>query len=191
MVLISEIAELKSGTPQFRIVEDTSACAPLYFFYSQVSLEDDLRGLSTSHVPSKQIRTFDSVITTSSGDVVFSLLSGTAAMVRPERSGYLLTQNYVVLAPSQGVDPRYLVYLLNENQHIRYQLRMSQQGSVTLKYSLRQLRSLEIPSLPSQERQRCIGELYLNQMKLDALRKRASELETSLVLAEIREADQS
>ena len=47
------------------------------------------------------------------------------------------------------------------------------------------------PDLPSREKQGAIGELYLNQLRLDALRKRASELETTLVMEKIRKADRS
>ena len=138
----------------------------------------------------KQIRTFDEVITTSVGDVVFSLLSGKAAIVQKDHDGLLLTQNYVRLVPLDVLNADYLVYLLNEDQSIRHQLRISQQGSITMKYTLKQLRELRFPVLPSLERQQLIGETYLNQLKLDTLRKRAAELETALVLGKIKEAVQ-
>lgn len=191
MISICKVASFLSGTPQFRIAEDMSDRSPLYCFYAQADLESDLRGLPGSPAPKKQIRTFDSVVTASTGDVVFSLLSGTAAIVRAEHNGYLLTQNYVVIAPANGIDARYLVYMLNECRDVRNQLRMSQQGSATMKYTLKQLKELRLPRLPSQERQRLIGELYLDQLRLHELRKRASGLETVLVLETLREADGS
>lgn len=191
MASICENVKFVSGTPQFRIVEDMSNSAPLYYFYSQADLEDDLNGIMSSNIPRKQIRTFDSVVSVTDGDVVFSLLSGTASVVQASHSGFLLTQNYVILVPSYRIDARYLVYLLNENRFIRSQLRKSQQGSVTQKYSLKQLKSLELPLLPHREKQGLIGEVYLSQIKLNALRKRASDLETALVLETIREADHS
>lgn len=191
MAGICENVRFVSGTPQFRIVEDMSASAPLYYFYGQADLEDDLNGLMSSDIPRKQIRTFDSVVSVSEGDVVFSLLSGTASVVQASHSGFLLTQNYVILVPSHRIDARYLVYLMNENRFIKSQLRKGQQGSVTQKYTLKQIKSLELPPLPSRERQGLIGEVYLSQLKLNALRKRASDLETALVLETIREADYS
>lgn len=191
MTPISSIVEFVSGTPQFRIMEDGSGSAPAYYFYSQANLEDDLKGMHASYANEKQIRTFDSVRTTSTGSVVFSLLSGIAAIVQSEHSGYLLTQNYVTLVPSDGIDSRYLVYLINENRHIRRQLRMGQQGSTILRYTLRQLNDLEVPQIPPIERQRLIGHLYADQLRLDALKKRASDFETALTLETIREADQS
>lgn len=197
MMLLSDVVDLISGTPQFRIEEDTHESAPIYAVYSQTDLEDDLNGLvgkSGSIAPSeskKRIRTSDIVVTALSGDTVFSLLSGTAAIVLPEHDGYLLTQNYVKLVTSNAIDSRYLVYLLNEDPTIRRQLRLGQQGSITMKFTVKQLKALELPTLPPMARQGIIGELYLNQLKLDALRKQVSERETTLVLAAIREANQS
>lgn len=188
---ICDAVQLVSGTPQFRIAEDSRLDAPVYRFYTQVDLENDLCGLSGSDEMRKQIRTSDAVSTTLTGDVVFSLLSGTAAVVQASHVGYLLTQNYVTLIPDTSIESTYLVYLLNEDRQIRRQLRQGQQGSATMKFTLKQISSLVLPKLPSLEKQASIGELYLNQLRLNALRKRASELETRLVLAAIREMDWS
>lgn len=188
MIALARMVNFISGTPQFRITEDASGTAPEYYFYSQMDLEDDLRGAGASHEPRKLIRTFDDVSVVSVGDVIFSLVSGTASMVQSARNGYLFTQNYVVLSPSGSLDPSFLVYLLNENADVRRQLHLGQQGSITMKYTLRQLKCLKVPLLPPKERQRLIGELYLDQLRLDALRKAASELETTLMLEALRKA---
>ena len=190
MINLCDAVEVSSGTPQFRIAESSDAAAPVYTFYSQADLEDDRTAPMARKELKKQIRTFDQVSTVSTGEVVFSLLSGTAAVVQSDHDGYLITQNYAVLAPSKALDARYLVYLLNENPQIKRQMHLGQQGSVTMKYTLRQLYDLKLPDLPSLGKQECIGELYLSQLRLAALKKRSSELETSLVLAAIREADQ-
>lgn len=191
MVPIHDIVEFLSGTPQFRIVETTNNDAPAYYFYAQSEIEEDLAGLESKVANRKQIKTFDTVTTVSTGDVVFSLISGKAAIVQAVHSGYLLTQNYVMLVPSDGIDARYLVYTLNENREIKRQLQSGKQGSATLKYTIRQLNALLLPRLPSREKQGVIGELYFSQIRLDALRKRASELETTLVMEKIRKADRS
>lgn len=191
MVFLRNVVNTISGTPQFRIVEDADSAATTYAFYTQADLEDDLRGLISQNDVRKHVRTSDKVVTASSGDVVFSLLSGTAAIARLNHQGYLLTQNYVVLKPLIEIDARYLVYLLNECRQIRHQLYVGQQGSMTMKHTLGQLRDLVMPGLPSGEKQKVIGELYLSQLKLEALRKRASESETALVLGAIRKAEQS
>lgn len=191
MIPIGSIVEFVSGTSQFRIVEDLSDESPAYFIYAQSDLEEDLAGLNIKRANRKQIKTFDAVNTVSVGDVIFSLLSGKAALVQAGHDGYLFTQNYVVLVPSGGIDARYLVYTINENQEVKLQLQRGQQGSATFKYTLKQLKSLTLPSLPLKEKQEAIGELYLSQIRLDSLRKRVSELETALVLEKIRKADQS
>lgn len=188
---ISSVVEFVSGTPQFRIVEALSDDAPVYNFYAQAEIEEDLVGLRAKGANGKQIRTFDAIRTVSTCDVIFSLISGTAAMVQAAHSGYLFTQNYVVLVPSSEIDARYLIYLLNESRDVKRQLQSGKQGSATLKYAIRQLGGLVLPCLPSKEKQGFIGELYFSQIRLGALRKQVSELETTLVLEKIRKADQS
>lgn len=187
---LSDLVDFISGTPQFRIVEVADASAPVYAFYTQADLEDDLNGVTAAGSAGKQVKTFDAVVVAQTGDVVVSLLSGTASLVQSRHAGYLLTQNYAKLVPSSMVDPRYLVYLFNEHRSIRHQLRMGQQGSITMKYTMRQLKTLAVPPLPPVEKQALIGEAYFSQLRLNALRKRASERETTLVLEAIREADQ-
>ena len=187
---INQFVSFLSGTPQFRITECSSAEAPVYTLYSQADLENDLRRLMTPH-SGKPIRTFDKVCVAFAGEVVFSLVSGMAAIVQAEHDGYLLTQNFVTLAPSSQIDARYLVYLLNENRQIKHQFHRSRQGSSTMKYTIKHLAALELPPLPPLDRQKLIGELYHAQLRLDALRKRATDLETILVLEAIRKADES
>lgn len=190
MIFVSSIVALISGTPQFRIKEDLSDAAPTYFFYGQSEIEEDLIGSSAELGNRRQIKTFDSVGTTATGDVIFSLISGKATIVQASHSGYLLTQNYVKMTPSSSIDAQYLVYLVNEDAAIRHQLQSSQQGSVTLKYTIKQLNTLMISPLPSIEKQKAIGDLYFSQLKLAALKRRVSELETTLVLGRIKEANQ-
>lgn len=86
--------------------------------------------------------------------------------------GYLYTQNYIKLFTDCSVEPAFLVYLLNENREVRKQFQMGLQGSSILKYTIKQLRELELPHLPSLEKQKIIGEIYLKQLKVEALKKR-------------------
>jgi restriction endonuclease S subunit len=191
MVQMTEIAELNSGTPQFRIKESFNDDAPTYFFFGQSEIEDDLTGIETHRNSRKQIRTYDNVGTLESGDLVFSLISGKATIVRRSHSGFLFTQNYVRLAPAPLIDAEYLVYMLNENPDIKRQLHSGQQGSVTLKFTIRQLSDLLFPIPPPMEKQRVIGELYFNQLRLAALKKRVAALETTAILEKLKEANRS
>lgn len=184
---LSELVELVSGSPQFRITEAFDEKALLFTYYSQTDLMDDLVGMISSNVDNKQIRTNDTVNILCAGDVVFSLITGIATMVRKEHEGYLYTQNYVKLLPGHHIDSKFLVYLLNENKSIKKQFIVGLQGSQVLKYTLNQLKELEIGEIPSIDKQKVIGLVYFNQLRLEALRNRVAELETKIRLAKLEE----
>lgn len=188
MVKLGDIAEIGSGTPQFRIKESFEQDAPIYTFYSQSDLLDDLSNNASLNTNQKRIRTRDEVSTLSEGDIIFSLISGTTAIVRTSHKGYLYTQNHVKLVPNDFVDSKYLVYFLNENNFIRKQLLLGLQGSQVLKYSLKQVKELDLSSLPSIEKQRCIGDVYLKQLQVENLKKRVAEMETIVRIKKLKEA---
>ena len=102
--------------------------------------------------------------------------------------GYLLTQNFSKLAPSPMIDARYLVYLLNEHKGVRRQLTLGQQGSFTMKYTVRQLTDLLLPDLPSWATQEAIGSLYFSINRVTALRHDVAEKEKLVVMGRIKEA---
>jgi len=186
---MTEIAKLNSGTPQFRIKESLNSDAPMYFYFGQPEMEDNLTDIETHDFNRKQIRTYDIVCTLQSGDLIFSLISGKSAIVRDRHNGYLYTQNYVKIIPTPTIDKKYLVYMLNENADIKRQLQTGQQGSVTLKFTIMQLSNLIFPIPPSIEKQRVIGEVYHNQLKLAALKKRVAVTETKLIIEKLKEAN--
>ena len=191
MLRLHDLVELESGTPQFRINESPNKNAPRYFFYGQTNLEDDLMGVHSSTETSKQIYTEDNVATLCAGDLVFGLISGKATIVNVEHDGYLFTQNYVRLNPSEGIDSKYLAYLLNEDADIRRQLMVGQQGSFIVKFTVKQLSELKISSLPPREEQELIGDLYFNGLKLESLKKHQAVLETTLLKGKIKKAVRS
>lgn len=140
---LSELVEIASGSPQFRITEVFHEKAPLFTYYSQTDLGDDLVGIISKNRANRQVRTNDKVSTLSNGDVIFSLITGNAAIVRKEHEGYLYTQNYVKLLPYDNIDAQFLVYLINENKAIKRQFAVGLQGSQVLKYTLKQLKELK------------------------------------------------
>lgn len=188
MKKLEDIVEFVSGSPQFRIKAAPDDTAPLYTYYGQPDLEADLVGMDSNGVDRKQVRTLDKVNTLCQGDVVFSLISGKSTIVGLKHQGYLYTQNYVKLVAGNMIDSKYLVFLLNEDQSIGKQFQMGLQGSQVLKYTLKQVKELEVPDLPTIDKQRLIGELYFNQLRLEALRNRAANSETTIVLEKLREA---
>lgn len=190
MKKLSELVRLVSGSPQFRINEAFDEKTPLFTYYSQMDLTGDLVGIISKNVDNKQVRTNDKVNTLCQGDVVFSLITGIATMVRKEHQGYLYTQNYVKLLPGKNIDSKFLVYLINENKTIKKQFVLGLQGSQVLKYTLKQLKELEIPKIPSIDKQKIIGQVYFNQLRLQTLRNRAAELETKIRLSKLEEASE-
>lgn len=187
MKKINSIVDFVSGTPQFRITESFDEQSPIYTFYSQTDLSEDLVGILSEDSDKKRVRTQDDVNTLATGDVLFSLISGTAAVIREAHQGYLYTQNYVKLSPEEKIDPHFLVYLLNENSAIKKQLLIGLQGSQVLKYSLKQIKDLEIPTLPDFEKQKIIGEIYFKQLRVQALKNRAAKQEMMMRLQQLEE----
>lgn len=184
---LSEFVKFISGSPQFRIRESFEEKAPIYTLYNQADLSADLGGIRESSGESKKIRTFDEVNLLHSGDLVFSLISGTACIVGVEHESYLFTQNYIKLIPSKKIDKKFLVYLLNEDKMIRKQFLVGLQGTIVLKYTLRQMKELEIPVLPPIEEQILLGDVHFKTLRVEALKKRVARYEKILILAKIRE----
>lgn len=189
MKKLKEIIEIVSGSPQFRIKEAFDDFAPIYVYYGQSEIEDDLVDMNLNKNEDKKVRTLDDVITVNEGDVVFSLVSGKATLVRKAHQGYLLTQNYVTFNLNHELDDKYFIYLLNEDDSIKKQLKMSLQGSNVLKYTLKQVRELELPKTIAHANQKLIGEVYFNQIRLQALKQQAALLETTYILEKIKKVE--
>lgn len=187
---LADVVKLKVGSPQFRIKESLLRETPSYNIYSQNDLEEDLAGIKLTADQPRQIRTQEKVTILATNDVVFSLISGKAAIVTQQHHGYLYTQNYVVLRVNEQLDERYLVYLLNEDQIIAKQFWIGLQGSSVTKYTIKQLKELRLPKLPLIAQQATIGEIYVKQHHLQALKQRKAQNETLLRLAKLKEANQ-
>ncbi|MFZ7174514.1 restriction endonuclease subunit S [[Pasteurella] aerogenes] len=186
-MLLSNVVEISSGQAQFRISEVSDPIAPVYTYYGQANLEQDLYLSDGSAVHPKEIKTFDEITCLlSTGDVIFSLISGKATIVSERHQGFLYTQNYIKLTSKNQIEASYLVYLLNENPLIQKQLSSGLQGSQVLKYTTKQLKSLKLPNLPSLSEQRLIGEIYLKQQRLAYLKQRVANLEKLLVLHQLQ-----
>lgn len=184
---MTDLVSFKLGSPQFRIKETLAKEAPLYQMYSQLDLEEDLAGVVSDHQENKQVKTLDDVSTLKTNDLVFSLISGKAALVSSEHAGYLYTQNYLILEPDERLDDKFLLYLLNEDKGIARQLWLGLQGSMVLKYTVKQIKDLKLPKLPSLSKQAAIGQVYLKQKHLQAVKKRRADNELTLQLAKLEE----
>mgnify|MGYP001662276176 CR=1 FL=1 len=186
---LEDVITITMGTPQFRIKESMLDSAPTYFFYGQQELESDLIGIELGGEEARTISTLDELSLIKEGDILFSLISGRATIVRQIHQGYLYTQNYAKLIPEEGIDGNYLVYLLNESDYIKKQWIKELQGSATLKHTVKQLRQLQLPKLHSYEKQKIIGNIYFKQLRLHALKERVAELEKVLIIEKLKEVD--
>ena len=187
MYELKKYVRFMSGSPQFRIVELSRGQAKEYEMYSQKDLMEDLTGIEDNCETSKKIYTNDIVSTLDAGDTVFGLISGYACVVGEAHKGFLYTQNYIKICPNENLDPSFLVYLLNQDRKVRKQLRSGLQGSSVLKYTLKQLKEIRLPSLPALEIQRGIGEVYLKQTRVEALKKRRAEEEKLFIFSRLEE----
>jgi len=185
MKKLDDMADFMTGSPQFRITETSDKGAPVYTFYSQTDFMNDAAGIISDIPRNKQVCTFDYVSTLQPGDLIFSLITGKASIVHSEHAGYLFTQNYIKIVPNKDLEVKFLAYLLNENHGIKKHLFIGLQGSQVLKYTLMQLRALEIGKIPSKKKQKLIGQIYFDQIHLQAVKNQAAELETILVLSKL------
>lgn len=190
MKKLSQLCKMEIGSPQFRIKE-VGEEGQTYIFYSQDHLMEDLYGSLSLVEEEKIIQTKDEVTTLEEGDLIFSLISGTASLVTEKHQGYLYTQNYVKLTPKKDLDTKYLVYLLNEDKSIKKQLWLGLQGSSVLKYSLGQIKDLWIPKLIHIDKQKLIGEVYFKQLYLESLKSKVAKEESALVLHKLQEANKN
>lgn len=185
-ILLGEIANLQGGTPQFRILESSEPSAPVYDYYTQSELDADFWQADTLHItPSKQIRTTDNIAQLQAGDIIFSLISGKAVKVQAIHQGRLYTQNYIKIIPKSELDGNYLLYLLNESTDIARQFDLGLQGSQVLKYTIKQLKELKLPTLPNLNIQQLIGNIYLQSQRLITLKKQIADNQHRLILAKL------
>lgn len=181
MKKLADFVSFESGIPPFRILESAVSTDPVYTYLGQSHIDGDLVGLSVDE-ESKIIRTADTVSTVKTGDIIFSLISGKAAIVSAAHDGYLFTQNFVRITIKSGLNPEYVVFLLNEEPSVQRQLKRELQGTVVRKYSMKQLRELTITHLPTIAKQKLIGSIYHKQMRVEALQKRVAENKRVYVL---------
>lgn len=175
---IQNIFHSNTGISQYRIEESNRSDAKVYILYGQNELYEDLYGVPGAMSDRKQIKVdgMGPGAIAKEGDLLFSTISGESTIVSAEHDGYVFTQNYARMEPmSRLVDRKYMAYLINENQSIKRQFKQNLQGSQVIRYSLKLLKEIALPELPSIEIQRVIGDIYFKQLLLRSLRQRVAE----------------
>lgn len=175
---IQNVFHSNTGISQYRIEESNRSDAKIYTLYGQNELYEDLYGVPGAMSDRKQIKVdgMGPGAIAREGDLLFSTISGESTIVSAEHDGYVFTQNYARMEPmSRLVDRKYMAYLINENQSIKRQFKQNLQGSQVIRYSLKLLKEIALPELPSIEIQRVIGDIYFKQLLLRSLRQRVAE----------------
>lgn len=183
-MLLKNIVQFSVGASVYRLKESSSPNSKLITFYGQNELQEDLYQIQLLNADRKQLKLNinKSTLLLKENDIIFSLISGVAAIVLKEHENYLCTQNYVKIIPSSKISSKYLVYLLNESKFVKKQFFNGLQGSSIQRYTLAQLNSLRLPSLPSRKQQELIGNIYLNGLKLKTLKEHMADLELKQTL---------
>jgi restriction endonuclease S subunit len=184
MIRLSDVANIESGSPQFRIHESSESEATRYIIYDQRHLTMDKNFQQFTQIAmARTIQTTDKVRLTVAGEMIYSLISSEAAIVSKQNAGFLLTQNYVIIQPKDTVNKEYLFYLLNESTLVKRQLWTMTQGSQVLKNTLKSVRNLLIPNQISIIEQQKIGQLYVDMLKLYLLKRNKLNSERKLMLS--------
>lgn len=174
---LQDLVRFEIGTLLSRLNEQ--AGSPCYSLYDQADLQADFE-TRTESTQGKQICTPDTPTLLQEDDVIFSLISGSAVQVCQARAGYAFSHNYARLCPSKELDKSFLVYLLNNDADIKRQLVASLQGSSVMKYSLNQLKNLQLSPLPTLSVQQAIGQVDRLQRRITMLKKRVADNEAQL-----------
>lgn len=160
--------------------------APIYFIYSADDLRNDLTGMVKDYwLPDERVnnlRTYDDLEVLEPGNLVYSILSHSAALVSKAHAGFILTSNFVKLEPNSEIDKRYLMFLLNCDPDVRVSLLGELDGSYFKRVTIKSLGSLEIPDLPDIDTQQMIGYTYALQKQLTGRRQESLELKEKYVI---------
>lgn len=187
MKRLKELVSFDAGSPQFRVTDLKDNQAPVYYYYTVDDLRADLVDeMDVDLSDHKQISTHDNICLTNEGDVIVSLVTTQATLVRKARKGLFLTQNFLKVKTGKDIDPTYFIYLFNEDKSLKKQLSRSSNGEAVKKSTIKQLENLVIEHLPDLETQRRIGEIYLKQKRLTYLRNEESKLSELYVIEKIR-----
>lgn len=190
--LFELVDEFVSGIIQMRINEvNDDEKAPVYKIYTQNNLMNDFENIKNEEIAdlkeSREIKTYDKMKLINKGDVIYSLISGMATLVTNDYENYILTQNYVKIIPKDILDKNFLIYLLNEDKNIKKQLMKKIQGTQILKYTISQIKELKIINLPTLEKQKIIGDIYIKQLKIKTLKRKNIERESLLIMKNLEE----
>lgn len=123
------------------------------------------------------------------GDVVYNVVTSTAAIVSPQNQGKRLNQNIAKMTLTTGqIDPRYLCYAINESKDIQKQMAAIGQGTVKRILTSAMLGEITItfPDLATQE---MIGDAYFKVNRRQYLASLELERQKKVYLEILKKID--
>jgi restriction endonuclease S subunit len=185
---LSEITEIIPGTILSRVKPtnpfEPTRVLPLVImqdinYYSGSNLSIAPETAKAEILVSKQSQ----CVFTQTDDLLYGLTQFRSIIVGSELSGRLVPSNLVVLRiKDDGIDPWYLMWMLNEGPCSKDNIFSKIQGQGMVKLlSVANLRELEISTPPPKEEQKKIGGLYKLLLEKKRIQKRIDDNENVLV----------
>lgn len=190
-MVISDLCEsIKAGPTTSRIHTADAKDAPGYNIYNMDHLASDLQQSDeeTDLAKTNRLITFDEVMTTAEGDLIYCLINQTAGIVHKRHSGFLISPNFARMTPKPGIDKAYLLFVLNCSNRVKEQFNKNNGVSIVKRISLKSLLEATIDPLPDLKTQQIVGKAYLEQMHLYYLRKKSSEAKNTFVVEALKKA---
>ena len=114
----------------------------------------------------KYLDKYREIVSASAGDIVVSLITQYAAIVREGGNSLMLTPNYAKISiNNEIVSKEYFVLWFNEIFEARKQIIEMKQGTTVIKLSPKNMRDMMV-SLPSLKQQKTLGRMYFQNLEL-------------------------
>lgn len=131
----------------------------------------------------------DAVHGVRAGDVVYNVVTSTAAIVSPHNEGKRLNQNIAKMTLTTGqIDPRYLCYAINESKDIQKQMAAIGQGTVKRILTSAMLGEITI-TYPDLATQKMIGDAYFKVNRRQHLASLELDRQTKVYLDILKKSD--
>lgn len=173
MIHLGEAAEIASGSNTMRLSD-----ADQEQRYSNADFEHDFPRMKLADIGNAVI--YRQAATLSHQSV---------AVISNKNRQKIISQVFCVIKPDiKKLHPWYLCYVLDHSQMVARQMNLFFQGSVIMKISANQLKSLRIPC-PAMEVQEKIGHIYATALYQQYLEKQKADLKLRGILAMLENQD--
>lgn len=170
---LGDAAEIASGSNTMRLSEDEQERR-----YSNADFEHDFPQMKLADIGNAVIYRQAATMSHTS-----------AAVISNANREKIISQVFCVIKPDiEKIHPWYLCYVLDHSQMVARQMNLFLQGSVIVKISANQLKSLRIP-YPPIEMQKKIGRIYALALYQQYLEKKKADQKMLGILAILDDKD--